>query len=395
MKKTLPLLLVLSLLLMAFPATAFAAETVEDPYEAYLRLGKPRPGVDQIIGGVQVWNDAETLYVQFEAYEPYCITGLHLQVANDLISVPDVEGNPDNGRPAINERYDDCLDVRGPFEYDMSDNGWFDGSNLVIAAHVDVGEEECTVNCVTITPAPYGAFVVTDFEQGLRKDGTVVSDIRSNPDSVLVWDDLQLPDAFFSLGLGGWIEVEFDKPIANGDGDDVLIVEDTWGTYVAESAAVYASNDGVNWVYLGEANNETRDLVHPWQTVSSFDLGAMDDVRFIRVEDTTPVETMPDDGDGYDLNSIQALQDYEECTETCEVCDLGRAWAGNKLGSGAAFSRWVRYVVDLECPVQAVILPAQQETTDAPGQAAEQPQAIAAPEPANADAGPQQQQRGR
>lgn len=393
MKKTLPLLLVLSLLLMAFPATAFAAETIEDPYEGYLRLGKPRPGVDLIIGGVQVWNDAETLFVQFETYEPYCITALHLQVANDLISVPD-DGNPDNGRPAINESYDDCLSVRGPFEYDLSDNGWFDGSNLVIAAHVDVGEEECTVDCVTIAPAPYGAFVVTDFEQGLRKDGAEVLEIRSNPDSVLVWDDEQLPDAFFSLGLGGWVEVEFDKPIANGDGDDVLIVEDTWGPYVAEIAAVYASNDGVNWVYLGDADNSTRDEVHPWQTVSSFDLGDLDDVRYIRVEDTTPVESMPEDGDGYDLNSIQALQDYEECTETCEVCALGRAWAGNKLGSGAAWSRWVRYVVDLECPVQDVILPGQEETTDTPAQAAEQPQEIAAPEPANADAGPQQQQRG-
>ena len=109
MKKTLPLLLILSLLLMAFPATAFAAETVEDPYEAYLRLGKPKPGVDQIVGGVQVWNDAETLFVQFEAYEPYCITGPAPAGRQRPGQRAGLDGNPDNGRPAINESYDDCL----------------------------------------------------------------------------------------------------------------------------------------------------------------------------------------------------------------------------------------------------------------------------------------------
>jgi hypothetical protein len=52
MKKTLPLLLVLSLVLMSLPTISLAAETVEDPYEAYLRSGKPKPGVDQVVGGL-------------------------------------------------------------------------------------------------------------------------------------------------------------------------------------------------------------------------------------------------------------------------------------------------------------------------------------------------------
>ena len=185
---------------------------------------------------------------------------------------------------------------------------------------------------------------------------------------MLIWDDEQLPDAFFSLGLGGWIEVEFENPMANGEGDDVLVVEDTWGPYVDETADVYASNDGETWVFLGTADNETRDLEHPWQTVSSFDLGSLTDARYIRIVDTTPVETMPPDGDGYDLNSIQALQDYVECTETCVTECGGRAWAGNKIGPGAAWSRWFRYSVVLECEVRRkapiLQLPAQQ----APGQ---------------------------
>jgi hypothetical protein len=384
MKKTLPLLLILSLLVMSFPVTAFAAEAVDDPYEAYLRLGAAKPDFEQLAGGLQVWNDAETLYVEFVADEPYCISALHLQIGNDLSDTPQVQGMTLPG-PAINESYDDCLPVRGPFEFDLSDNGWDDGSYLVIAAHADIGELVCTVDCVTIAPAPYGAFQVIDYEQGLRKDGTAVLEIRSNPDSVLIWDSEMLPDAFFSLGLGGWIEVEFDKPIANGDGDDVLLVEDTWGPYVSETAEVYASNDGVNWIPLGEANNEVRDPVYWWQTVSSFDLGTMTDARFIRVEDTTPVETMPPDGDGYDLNSIQALQDYEECTETCEECYVGRAWAGNKVDPGADWSRWVRYTVVLD-EVLLPVLPAPAVGTD---------EVNSVPDQANGGAAIQQAQKGR
>jgi hypothetical protein len=202
---------------------------------------------------------------------------------------------------AINEAYDDCLPVRGPFKFDFSENGWSAGSNLVIAAHADIGELERHEECVTVVEGPYGPSVVTDFKQGVRKDGSEVLEIRTDPDAVLIWDDVQLPDAFFSLGLfgtelpGGWIEVEFDKPITNLEGDDVLIVEDTWGDYVLEAAKVYASIDGINWVLLGVADNVMRDPTHEWQTVSYFDLGPLDNVPYIRVVDVTPYDSMPPD----------------------------------------------------------------------------------------------------
>ena len=318
-------------------APAVPADDPEDPFEAFLRLGKPKPGVLMVIGGVQVWNDAETLFVQFEVDEPYCIVALHLQVANDLSRLPDASTRP--GNPAINEGYEDCLPVRGPFEFNISANGWSVGSNLVIAAHVIVG----TMVCEDPVDAPYGPFQVIDYEQGLQKSGDPVIVERSNPDAVLIWETVIDDEAFFSLGLGGWIEVEFDNPILNGVGDDVLLVEDTWSTtYPSETAAVYASNDGETWTYLGEADNSERDPVYTWQTVSSFELGDLENARFIRVVDTTPVETMPVNGDGYDINAIEALQDYEG---TCEVTDCGTAWAGNKLITGAQWSRWFRYII--------------------------------------------------
>ena len=170
MKKTLSFLIIIAVLLLSFPQSALAGEIqgnpdgaqlktgttpqgldagagaqfrvevenpifqtltdpavapmddIEDPYEAFLRLGKPKPGVDLVIGGVQVWNDAETMYVLFVVDEPYCIMGLHLQVANDLSRLPDASTRP--GGPAINESYEDCLPERGPFEFNISANGW-------------------------------------------------------------------------------------------------------------------------------------------------------------------------------------------------------------------------------------------------------------------------------
>jgi len=339
---------------MSFPVSAMAAETVEDPYEAYLRLGKPKPGVDQIVGGLQVWNDAETLYVQFEADEPYCISALHLQVSNDLSDTPAVQGITLPGVPAINEEYDDCLPVRGPFEFDLIENGWEDGSYLVIAAHADISELECTVNCVTLAIAPYYADEVIDYEQGLRADGSPVLEIRSDPEAVFIYDPLEGLEGFFSMGHGGWLEVRFDNPIVNGPGDDLVLIEDTWGVYIPELALVYASTDGETWTLLGEANNYTHDPININQTISSFDLGTLDNVSYIRVEDITPIVIEEWDADGYDLNAIIALHDCVQCTETCVETELGRAWAGNKIDTGAVWSRWVRYAVVIDGETQPV-----------------------------------------
>ena len=172
---------------------------------------------------------------------------------------------------------------------------------------------------------------------------------RSNPDAVLIWDAVQTASGFFSLGLGGWIVVEFDNPITNVEGSTMSSWSRTPGRPTSPNGEVYASNDGVTWTLLGVADNGARDTVYTWQTTSTFDLGDLELARFIKVVDTTPVETMPPDGDGYDLNSIQALNDYEECTEVCTCAisrEPGRALSSIRVLPGHAGSAtWSRLPV--------------------------------------------------
>jgi hypothetical protein len=62
LKKVISLITLFSLVLFTFPVPAvYAEESSGDPYEAILYAGKTTE-----VGGVQVWNDADTLFAQYE-----------------------------------------------------------------------------------------------------------------------------------------------------------------------------------------------------------------------------------------------------------------------------------------------------------------------------------------
>lgn len=347
MKKIISILTIFSVLLLSLP---FAAVAEENPYEADLYAGKPKPGQENKVGGVQVWNDADTLYAQFEVNEPWCMTKVHLQVAGDSGAIPQTQpnkkgmggGNPIPGNFAVNEEMDGCVHLSPVYEWSIEDiDGWKGTDSVIIAAHADVQK----MDCVSGEP-PYEALVVTDYYQGDTKIGADVREGRSDPDAVLTWDTNKLETDFFSLGFGGWIVVEFDCPVTNGEDVDLRVVEDTWGTYPAETADVYASNDGIDWIKLGEADNITRDTTYNWQTISEFDLGDLEYAKYIKVQDTTSPDPLPNDADGYDLNTIQALH---ECSQ-CDVVQSETAWAGEEEFTGANWARYFRYTITVVEP---------------------------------------------
>jgi hypothetical protein len=278
--------------------------TEGDPFTTFLIAdgGDETSAID--VGEVLVWNDGNTLYVQYVVTAPWCLTETHLHVFLDNIGYTDVpqrNGNPPPGQFDYKEEHD-CVEE---YTYTIP-LAWDAGTELFIAAHAVV--QKTTV----ITAAPYHASSVYSFSQGLKKNGSAVDTLRSVPEQGLAFETGSNPSNFFSLGFGGWIIVEFDCPIQNGDGSDVKIIEDTWGPYPLEKADVWASQDGTTWTYLGEADNTNNVGIH---TISEFDLGSLNWAKYIKIEDTCDPAVHNNNADGYDLNAVESLQDCVEIQE--------------------------------------------------------------------------------
>lgn len=268
------------------------------------------------IGTVTVANDGVNLYVEYQTMDGWCMTETHLHVATSWEEIPQKNGNPIPGKFDHKTEHDPCVTE---YTYTILLNGWVPGTELYIAAHAAVEKD-----------APYYASSVVDYEQGKRKDGGDVRWQRSTPEQGLKYESGRDEFNFFSLGFGGWIIVEFDCPILNGEGDDVKVIEDTWGTYPLEEAEVWASQDGENWTYLGTADNTTRDElgIH---SIATFDLGDLQSAEYIKIVDVCDPEnfnTRPT-ADGYDLNAVTALQDciQEETAWGNGLPFPGKNWA--------------------------------------------------------------------
>lgn len=163
------------------------------------------------------------------------------------------------------------------------------------------------INTAKATVPSMWASNVEDYHQGLRKDGSPVLPERSNPNNALGLPDSGVagpPVKFFSLGFGGWIILGFPHIIANGPGNDVLVIETTWGSYPLEKADVYVSQDGIIWILAGSVDNVNKQgmvLLPP----------ALAWVNFVKIVDTTNPALFGADGDGYDLDAVGAYYYYE------------------------------------------------------------------------------------
>ena len=289
-------------------------------------------GQTEKVGEVEVWNDADNLYVKYVITDlDWCLTETHLHVFLDNVGytdVPQKNGNPPPGQFDYKEEHECVPD----YAYEIPLLTWVPDIELFIAAHAVV--KKTTV----ITPAPYYASSVSSYGQGLKKDGVTTVDVeRSVPEQGLIFETGSNPSNFFSLGFGGWIIVEFDCPIPNGEGDDLRIIEDTWGTYPVETAEVYASQDGTNWIDLGEADNTVRHIINI-HTVTAFDLGSLEWAKYIKIVDTSDPGVHEDAADGYDLNAVESLQDCVEIQEET-------AWADGFDFPGANWATYFTYTV--------------------------------------------------
>ena len=335
-------------------------------------------GQDWLVGEVLVWDDGIELCVKYQLdpaifADGWGITETHLAVADDVSLIPQTKkGNPIPGQFPYG---DDELEGVAFYEECISfeDLGVECGEELVIAAHAAIEKVECEV----LTEAPYGGSRVVDSSQGLRWDYVPIKMARSNPDAVLTFEVGHNESYFFSLGFqedrpeflpadNAWVIVEFDIPIQNGPGDDLQVIEDTWGLpYPDETAAVSVSQDNINWTYLGEADNQSP--ISNYHTISDFDLDGtgLDWVKYVKVQDTSnrvDFLTRPN-ADGYDLNAIVALQDYQECTIYDESA-WGAVIQGNEQFEGENWATYFEYTTC--CWEEELTIPAYGATATEP-----------------------------
>jgi hypothetical protein len=138
MKKLLYLLIAVSLMLALVPTMALA-HTADDPLVVDLLAGQTED-----IGDVKVWNDADTLYVQFVYEGPDCgFLEVHLQVDEGAFSddILTKKGNPIPGQFEMSHKPGWCFNEH-TFAFDLSDEGFEVGDDLVIAAHAALGLAE-------------------------------------------------------------------------------------------------------------------------------------------------------------------------------------------------------------------------------------------------------------
>ncbi|EZH75155.1 endonuclease [Aquimarina atlantica] len=200
----------------------------------------------------------------------------------------------------LNEAY---IENSVTVHYDVYDNDYAftTSDHLPVSARFLLEPEFVNNNCS-------GASVVA-FNQGKRKDGGRISRLRSKTKRALGTPREKRYFNFVSLGFGGSITIELNNEVFdNVDTNEFAVFESTGFfdnipcNYYPESAEVFASQDGIEFVSLGTTCQD-----------GEFDLatGNLRSAKYIKVVDTSDKSIFPWFADGYDLDAIVCLENGE------------------------------------------------------------------------------------
>jgi hypothetical protein len=189
----------------------------------------------------------------------------------------------------------------------------------------DVDAVECLHGAYEIpVPPSCSAVEVISFNQGpasdlispVSPDRSIQSRALGTPENS---DATTLPanNNFLTLGFGGEIVLKFGSPIKNGAGDDIFVVETTFGSTTVNNCSryperirAYAGQDTCHWVYLGEGCQDTY-----------FDLQGLAWAQYVKLVDVSPAGNFLNGGDAYDLDGILCLNGSEENPVPAAITD--------------------------------------------------------------------------
>jgi hypothetical protein len=143
---------------------------------------------------------------------------------------------------------------------------------------------------------------VVQYNQGTRKNGSPIHPTRINPLNALGIpqnDDLSID--FVSLGFNGSLTLKFDYAVFNQEGNDLWVVETSFGapdcqTY-PEAAYFEGSLNGVSWYPMGTVCLD-----------GTIDIGdGVYAIQYVRISDRSPMAQFPNSADGFDLDGILVL----------------------------------------------------------------------------------------
>ena len=262
----------LTLILIVFMAHTAAAQSkqVSDPQHIHVQV-KQGNGNNTVAICHQLGNgNSITIYVAPAAVSAHLAHGDYLGTCVSNPGGSDDDDNDDSDDDDDNDDSDDDDDV------------------TVV--------DTTTTDTVITNPSPAGCYAVEFFNyipgttndlltpiEAARLDATKALGMPESSDVATSSANYN----FVALGFGGQITLKFANPIHNGDGDDIYVVETTFGNN-AENCARYpekirafASQDNCNWVYLGEGCQNTY-----------FDLQSLGWAQYIKLVDISDITNL-------------------------------------------------------------------------------------------------------
>lgn len=182
---------------------------------------------------------------------------------------------------------------------------WYDDDQDSQRGELEKGILDWLIKLIRFSPCDEGeqwADSVVDYSPGFKNNDDPLDSERTNAANALGQAERDDSLNFVSLGFGGSLILAFDNIIYNGSGDDLEVVETSYGNPACqaypETIAVYASQSGEDgsWHYLGSGCLD-----------STFDLGDLGWAKYLKLTDETDPEDFTGVVDGFDIDGIRAI----------------------------------------------------------------------------------------
>jgi len=239
-----------------------------------------------------------------------------LENGNVLLSNGDGDGDD-----ALIEVNISTLEVEGTYDNDFPSN------NGDLAATCVDPDPDTSNPCLAegVCNAASAVYV-----EGTTQNGGSISPMRSNPDNALGAPEGTDAMVFTSLGYGGSLTFEFDGVVPNAEGDDIQVVETSFGNPGCEAYPEYAdvsvSADGEDFYYIGTICKSDNSV-----DISDAEV-SLDCVSYVRVANNDGLTSTPD---GFDVDGIIAIHncDSDEDGEGGEEAAMVADESNNMLSS--------------------------------------------------------------